>query len=379
MEYDKKSNLQVIKNRNKNMILKIIHDNYHISRAEIKRITGLSPTTVSNLVDELIEDGLVKESGVLDTGGVGRKAISVEINPSGMYFAGIEIDSEKIVVGIYDLRFNEAFCKETKIGNYSEILNFITETLRLAEKELSTSIKAIAIGVSGIIDTKNNRVLLSTVMDIAGENLAGDVEAQFSGVNVTLLNVSGLIAYAEAKKRGVKDLVSVDIGRGVGSGIIIDGRIYTGAEGTAGEFGHISIDMNGERCKCGNRGCTELYTNTDVIRKRAADILGENKVSLGRVRQEAENGNQKIIDMLNEITEILSYALVGLVNMMAPQSVVISGKITELGNTFLLPLKKAVADKCSIRQTEIEYSSVCGNAVTIGGAQEAFEKYINNI
>lgn len=375
----KKSNLQVIKKSNKNMILKLIFEHENVSRAELRRMTGLAPTTVSTLVDELIEKGLVKETGILDTGNIGRKAVSIEINPAGRYFAGIEIDDGKVAVGVYDLRFNEVLYYESALRSYNEIVAFIIESLKDATRKLKTNVYSAAIGISGVVDMKNNKVLLSTVVDIAGENFAEDIRAEFENMDVFLVNSSGLIAYAEMEKRGIRDLVTVDIGKGVGAGIIIDGKIYTGAGGTAGEFGHISIDMNGERCKCGNRGCTELYTNTDAIRRKAEKILGEENVSLSRIREEMEKRNSAIVDMIDEIAEILSFALVGLVNMMAPESVVINGRIKELGEFFLNPLKKAVEDKCSLRQTEIEYSSVEGNAVTLGGAQYAFENMVNRI
>ncbi len=378
MDIEKKSSQQVIKSNNTNMILKLIHSNKSLSRAELKRMTGLAPTTVSTLVDELIASGIVKEKGVVNTKGSGRKAVSVEINPSGRYFAGVEIESEKVVIGIYDLKFQEVFYKETEIGDYDKILRFIVDSIENQQQELLGEICSVVIGVSGIIDTKNNRVLLSTVMDIKDENFAYDIKAHFPNMDVTLLNASSLIAYAEKEKRGVKDLITVDIGKGVGSGIIIDGRIYTGASGTAGEFGHISIDMNGELCKCGNRGCTEIYTNTHALRRRAAKILGEDRVSLERIYNEAINNNQGIIDLINEVAEVLSFAIVGLVNMMAPQIIIISGKITELGEVFLVPLKKSVRKKCSLRNTEIEFSSVAGNPVTLGGAQYAFEKMLKD-
>ncbi len=375
----KKSNLQVVKKNNKNLILKLIFEHDSISRAELRRLTGLAPTTVSTLVEELIEKGLVKETGILDTGGIGRKAVSIEINPKGRYFAGVEIDDGKVAVGIYNLRFDEVLYYESAHTSYNEIIRFIIESLKDANEKLEANVYSTAIGISGIVDMKNNKVLLSTVIDIEGENFVGDLRAEFEKMDVFLVNSSGLIAYAEMEKRGIKDLVTVDIGKGVGAGIIIGGNIYTGAGGTAGEFGHISIDMNGERCKCGNRGCTELYTNTDVIKRKAGKILGEENVSLSRIRSEAEGGNKEMLAMIAQTAEILSYALVGLVNMMAPESVVINGRIKELGDVFLRPLKKAVGEKCSLRQTQIEYSSVEGNAVTLGGAQYTFENMINRI
>ncbi len=373
----KKSSLKVIKKSNKNMLLKLIHDSEYTSRAELKRTTRLAPTTVSTLVDELIESGLVRETGILDTGKIGRKAVSIEINPGGRYFAGVEIGSEKIIIDIYDLRFNIVFNRESETGTYKEILDFIISSLKDFYNESKIGIYSVVIGVSGIVDPQNNKILLSTVMDIKDENFVCDIKKEFPKIDVILQNTSALIAYAEMEEREVLDLVSVDIGKGVGSGIIIGGEIYTGAGGTAGEFGHVSIDMNGEVCKCGNRGCTEIYTNTDRIRKRAAKILGEDKVSLKRIYDEASGGNEEIIALIEEITQILSFAFVGLINMLAPESIVISGKIKELSEVFLNPLEKAVKDKCSMRQTVLEYSSIEGNAITLGGAEYAFEKMIN--
>lgn len=375
----KKNSQKAIKKSNKNMLLKYIHDNEYISRAELKRITGLAPTTVSTLVDELIEKGFVRETGVLDTGSIGRKAVSIEINPSGIHFAGVDIESDKVIVDIYDLKFNVILHSEIELKTYSEIVNFIISTLKSAEENMKISIYSVLIGVSGIIDRKNNKLLISTVMDINDENFAEDIKNEFPKIKVELFNSSALIAYAEKEIRGIKDLISVDIGKGVGSGIIIDGKIYTGASGTAGEFGHISIDMNGKQCKCGNKGCTELYTNTDLIRKRAAIVLGEEKVTLKRVYSEAVKGNKEIINIINEVADVLSYALVGLINMMAPESIVISGKIKQLKEIFIMPLKESVKNKCSQSQAEIVYSSVEGNPVTLGGALYEFENMLNDL
>ena len=239
----KKSSLKVIKKSNKNMLLKLIHDSEYTSRAELKRITRLAPTTVSTLVDELIESGLVRETGILDTGKIGRKAVSIEINPSGRYFAGVEIGNEKIIIDIYDLRFNNVFSRESETGTYKEILDFIISSLKAFYEEHGIKIYSVVIGVSGIVDSHKNKILLSTVMDIADENFVCDIKKEFPKMDVILQNTSALIAYAEKEKRDVLDLVSVDIGKGVGSGIIIGGEIYTGAGGTAGEFGHVSIDV----------------------------------------------------------------------------------------------------------------------------------------
>jgi len=372
----KKSSIKVVKRKNTSMLLRYIHSKENLSRAELKRLTGLSPTTVSTLVDELIEEGLVKETGILETKSSGRKAVSLEINPSGRHFAGVEIDGEKIAVDIYDLQFNPVVHKDAEPKSYPEILDFILETLKTAEREKNVKIYSIIIGFSGIIDSKLSKTLLSTVVDISYGDFVADIKKEFMGARVELLNTSELIAFAEKEERNSSDLISIDIGKGVGSGIIIDGKIYKGAGGTAGEFGHISVDMNGPQCKCGNRGCTELYTNTTVIKERAKKILNKDNISLADIKKESENQNEEIKAMLSDVAQILSFAIVGLINMLAPENVVISGKITELGDEFLIPLKEAVAKKTSVTKTQIECSKIKGNSVTLGAAQYAFSKML---
>ena len=195
---------------------------------------------------------------------------------------------------MYDLKFNLILHKDAESDNYPEILKFIFDTLKEAENSQNAKIFSIIIGFSGIIDAKLSKTLLSTVADISYGDFVADIKSEFMGARVELLNTSELIAFAEKEKRNSSDLISIDIGNGVGSGIIIDGKIYKGAGGTAGEFGHISVDMNGPVCKCGNRGCTELYTNTTVIKERAKKILNTDKVSLADIKKESQNGNEKI-------------------------------------------------------------------------------------
>ncbi len=371
-----KSSIQVVKAQNMNMLFNLLHENETLSRVELKRMTGLSPTTVSSLIDELIEKDLVMETGILDTGSIGRKAVSLTINPKGRHFAGIEIDGERIIIDIYDLTFFRVYHAEKELDNYEDTLDFLVSSL----KNLSgMKIYSIIIGFSGVLVKKGTGTFISTVTDISYEDLTRDIEKEFPEANVEMLNSSSLIAFAEKEERQLSDLISIDIGKGVGSGIIIDGKIYKGAGGTAGEFGHVSVNMDGPYCKCGNRGCTELYTNTSVIRKKAAEILGLEKVSLKTVRKEAEGGNAEIIKLLSDTAEILSIALVSLINMMAPESVVIGGKIKELGESFLEPLKKAVSEKCFLGETKIEFSLVSGNSATLGAAKYSYTQMLSQM
>lgn len=373
-----KNNLQLVKKSNLNLILKLIHERGSVSRAELKRITNMSPTTVSTLVDELIEKGLVKETGIIDTGTKGRKAVSVEINPSGRHFAGVEVEHEYLTLDVYDLEFSVVYHKRINIEENDDVIKHIISLLKDAKKENDINLYSVIVGVSGIIDISANKVLVSTVMNIEDIDFEGKIKEVFPNVDVILQNSSSLIAYAEKEERKISDLVTIDIGSGVGAGIIIDGNIYIGAGGTAGEFGHISINSAGVECKCGNRGCVERYTNTKLIRKKASEVLGK-KVTLEEIKFLAENGNDEIKKILFETAENLSVAVVGLVNMLAPESVIITGSITKLGDAFLLPLQKAVNSKCRLRNTSIEFSDIKANPVTLGGAEFAFEKMINKL
>lgn len=381
------ANLQLVKMSNLSLVFGLIHQHEKISRAELAHITGLSPTTVSALVDELIIDAMILEVGIGETTVSGRKPIMLEINPSGGYVFGIELTAEGFSVALFNLKGNCVEEITQNIEDYDMLCNILLDVIESTTQayfEDDKKLLGICIGVPGVIDKAAERVISSTVIPISGCNdFFNAVRRRYPYIPVKMGNESCFCAYSEkvALERDVHSLIYIDIDVGIGAGIILDDKIFTGAFGNAGELGHVSIDYNGPQCKCGNRGCLETLANVPVIKEQIqsrleigsyeSKLTGEN-LSLSLIKQALEAGDKLAQEVVSEICMRLAVGINNMINMMNPEAIILGGKITELGDEFLRILRKKI-EKVSfapnIKKLIIAYSAVSGNAVTRGGAR----------
>ncbi len=372
-----KAGQQTIKDVNLKLVFNLISRHEPISRADLKKMTGLSATTVSSLCEELLQKNLIIETGTKETSTSGRKAILLCVNPNGGYFCGIEI-STCLSIDIYDLNFRSIVTKTYDIENW----NALSPQIKTILKELEPSLKShgamlgITVGVPASIDTENSRILSSTILEYLNpeEDIIGNLKQAFPHVPVLLCNDSSLVAYAE-KEFGnhVSNLISIDISEGVGSGIVIDGNIYTGASGTAGEFGHVTVDYRGPKCKCGSRGCLESMISVPAILHKIEEKLNK-ALALSDIEPLLAAKNQAVLSVLDETAKILSFGMNNLLNLMDPELILLSGDIQVFGDAILIPLDHYLKEKALPgKQIAVQFSSVPGNAVTLGGAKYAFD------
>ncbi|MGN1058942.1 MAG: ROK family protein, partial [Clostridia bacterium] len=248
MEIRGKSSQQMIKDANLKLIFSLIGEYEPISRADLKKMTGLSATTVSTLCEELLLKKLIVEIGMKESATSGRKAILLSINPNGGYFCGVEI-GQSLCLDVYDLNFRRIAGEKRPVSDWKQLAACIASVLKKLAPDLKQhgAMLGLTVGVPASIDTENNRILSSTVLEQLDpeEDVIGELQKTFPEIPILLCNDSSLIAYAE-KEFGnhARNLVSIDISEGVGSGIVIDGGIYAGSGGMAGEFGHVSVDLN---------------------------------------------------------------------------------------------------------------------------------------
>jgi len=378
MQNSKKSSQQSIKEANLKLVFSLVCRERLLSRADIKKITKLSAATVSSLVEELLELGLIIEVGAKEVSTSGRKAILLDVNPAGGYLAGVEISSSAIVLDLYNLRFEKVLHKEKPLERNEAILYTLADFLR---KEASSyKILGVAVGVPAIIDSENSSVVSSTVVEIeTGINLVKFLKQDFPGAEIDLCNTSGLIAYAEKEFGagvGVLNLVSIEIADGVGAGVVIEGDIYGGTNGIACEFGHVSVDYKGPRCKCGNYGCLEMYVSLPAIIKETQRRLGKTVSGTSELKELLDADNIEAKAVVEEAARALAFGINNLVNIMDPEIVVICGKVCRLGDHLLSPLLKYRKELAlSENAAEIKYSLLGDDAVTMGGAKYAFDKF----
>jgi len=387
------ANLQLVKETNITLLFNLIYKLGPISRAELAQRTKLSPTTVSSLVEELIHDGMIIETGVGETTTSGRKPIMLEINPDGGYILSFEMLKDALLCDMYDLKCNEITVYKEKVDDFGAIGKKIIDEAEKMLKQNNISeekLLGICISLPGLIDFEKKRVTSSTVIPIDENNdFFNEIKQRFSNIPVFVENQSYLCAYAE-KEFGtdgdIEDLVFIDINVGIGAGIIIGGNVFKGSFGLAGEVGHITIDMNGPRCKCGNRGCLEIMANIPAIIQKiifaimsgrdtiVKEVIDNdyNKINMDTVKYAIENNDELVMEIMDETAMKLAFGINNVINLYNPQVIVIGGEIIKAGSFFLEKLKdhlNSIELKPNINKVKLRYSTLKENAATLGGAR----------
>jgi predicted NBD/HSP70 family sugar kinase len=396
----KTANLQQVKAANRSLVFGLIYRDGTVSRAGLTARTHLSPTTVSSLVDELIDLGLVYERGPSETTGSGRKPVMVSVNPGGGYFASAELTRDGFDLALYDLNCKELGRSSERVVRYSVIgvrliraIEQLMSGCGLEEKRLNS----ICIGAPAIIDPDRKVIIVSTVLPMKpGKDFIAELRSRFPGIPIRLENESGLRCYAEMEYgavTGIRDLLFIDIDIGIGSALILDGHLYRGSSGRAGEIGHVSIDYDGPACACGNKGCLELMANVPSLIRRVVSgmekgkpsVIGEltggetSRVDLETLRMAAERGDPVVCHALDETARLLASGINSVLNILNPQAIVIGGKMAELGQVLFDPLETHLA-RIALQPVSgsrsVYKSSLTGDAATLGGARLLLDEYL---
>ena len=374
-----KKTQQSIKEGNTRLIFNTLIEYQPISRAGIKKLTKLSATTVSSLVEELINEGLVEEIGLNDTSMVGRKAVLLRLNPTGAYFLGVEITNTRLKSDLYDLSFNIIKSREREFSGSTDLTLKLMDIIEKTKSITQNRLFGVTMGVPALVDGEAQRVVSSTVMDtLPDSKIFSIVSDLVPNACVSLKNNSSFVVYAEKERhKNVKNLLSVDINDGIGAGLVIDGELLQGQHGLAGEFGHLSVDYNGEKCPCGNRGCIEGLASVKAILKKM-NCAYDKKLTLLDAVALVEKSDKKAVEIIDETARILAIGINSVLNLVDPDLVVINGEIKAFGEHLLVPLKGYIEKTCfRKRHVQIEMSDIKTNSVTLGGAYYAFRTYFN--
>jgi glucokinase-like ROK family protein len=354
----------LVKQINKSIVLNTIRKKGNISRAEIAGITGLNKSTVSFLVDELINEGFVKEEGPGESKG-GRKPIILSINNKAGCIIGIDLDVNYILIVLTDLMANVIWEKkiDIKIGENQQTI--IERLIELIDEAISNApetirgILGIGIGVPGIVDYKKGSILLAPNLKWENVPLKQIVEDKFK-IKVHIDNEANVGAIGE-KWFGVgakyNNLVYVSAGIGIGTGIIINGELYRGTVGLAGEMGHMTIDIYDHQCRCGNTGCWENYAsekalleyiNTQLLMGKSDEYINKNNfytLSAIDIIDYARKGSKIAVEALKEIGRKLGVGVVNIINTFNPELVIIGNTLSLADDLILNEVLKEVEEK----------------------------------
>jgi predicted NBD/HSP70 family sugar kinase len=340
-----------VRRHNLSLVLSEVAERGPRSRATIALETRLNKTTVSSLVAELIDLGLLRESGRERPGAVGRPAQSVEVDPAGPFVLGLEVNVDYLAAEATDLAgvtHHSAFVRNDNRGEPGEVLGGL---LGLAERALEQPFAvgrrpaATTVAVPGLVDGEGRLVVAPNLhwADVAVADLLSPVGP------VTVENEANLGAVAELVEgagRGLRDFVYISGEIGIGAGIVIGGELFRGARGFGGEIGHLTIDPYGPPCGCGSRGCLERLAGQDALLRLAGwdprmRGPGPRREWPGAMLAEAaRGGNAKTLEALSQVGRTLGIAIASVVNMLNPEAVLLGGYFAPLVEWLREPIER---------------------------------------
>ncbi|EKN69110.1 ROK family protein [Neobacillus bataviensis LMG 21833] len=366
----------LMKKQNKNLVLDIIKNKSPISRTEVAKVTGMSPTSITRIVSELHSQGFVRETELV-TSGVGRKATLLDVCRDVLYTIGVEIDKLIIKIGIVDYVGEMAAwlsIPRDEAESYDETLMKVNRGMRdLIEKHQLPFEKIIGIGVGlpGSIDYMNGLVKVSDQLKWKHARLADDLK-RLTGFDVIIDNELKMKVIAENFKgmaRDSQNAVLVGIGSGIGAAIILNGEIYRGDSNNAGEIGHTVIDPTGNVCNCGKIGCLATYISEGAIIADSKKI--KNIQSIDEVFAAYRKRDSWAINIMDRTTTYIALALSNILCLYNPEVIILSGDTIEK----LPELKGEIERKCElyiwepIKDTlKVVYSGLSNQGVVLGAA-----------
>jgi len=356
-------NRDLIRAINRSTILNVIKTHAAIPRAEIARLTGLSPATVSAISAELIQDNLVFEKETGDSSG-GRRPIMLAINPHGGCVVGIKLMEDHALGALTDL-------EATPLGKQSYTLTdtsppavaralseLVSELLSNSENP-TANLMGVGVGLAGIVDSAQGLVRQSPFFGWTDVPLRELIQDRVN-VPVYLDNDVNTLAFAEkwfGAGRGIDNFLVVTFGRGIGLGIVVNGQFLHGARGSAGEFGHTVIQPGGELCACGKRGCLEMYASEPAMLRESAQAFQQGRLSsLPNTPEEmvllAEEGEIAAQEIFAQAGRLLGQSIANLINIFNPERILINGEGVRAGTWLFEPMQAAIDEHTmpSLRQ-----------------------------
>jgi len=369
-------------------VLRLIWDEERISRADIARRTGLSRSTVSEIVETLLATGLVSEAGVGDSRG-GRRPIVLEFQDAAGVVLGVDMGAAHVAVILTDLRGRILAAERTAHpvqgdpdGARALIRRLVETCLAAAGPLAARRLIGVGIGVPSPVDVRHPDRLSPVAMP-AWEGRHGlDTLLADLGVTILVDNDANLGALAErwwGAAQGLDHFAYIKIATGIGAGHVIDGRIHRGASGVGGEIGHVAIDPRGETCNCGNRGCLTTFVGAPALAARILalrpvypqSLLADGAPTVARLEEAARADDPLALQVIHEVAEHLGVAIAGMLNLLNPAAVILGGRIAGLGEKLIAPLRATALRRTFVpaaASTEIRASTLGSHGIALGAA-----------
>jgi predicted NBD/HSP70 family sugar kinase len=380
----------------KRKIIKQLYFGGSLSCAELSMLTDRSIPVTTKALNELMEQGSVVETGFATSTG-GRRPVMYSLKPDIMYVVSVAMDQLITRMAIMDMKHKVVGEIEKVELTLPNNPNALAELKRQIEEFITrrgipkTKIAGIGIAMPGFVDIKNG--INHSFLKVEEGSIVSYIE---NGVGVPVLidNDSSLIALAElrlgaARTRG--NAMVINISWGVGLGMILNGELFRGYNGFAGEFSHIPVFTNNKMCSCGKSGCLETETSLLVVVEKAIQGLKEGKTTslnslsfehieetVAAIMNAALRGDKFAVELFSEIGYNIGRGVAILIHLLNPELVVLSGRGSGIGKLWLAPIQQAINEHCIPKiaeNTAIHVSSLGHQAEIIGAAALVMENF----
>jgi predicted NBD/HSP70 family sugar kinase len=380
----------------KRKILKQLYFKNSLSCADLSKQIKKSFPLTTRMVNELINEGFVIGKGFAPSSG-GRRPLTYSLKPGILYVVAVAMDqfiTRMVMIDLQSGYVSEIEKFELPLPRNPDALSRLVEKINLfiinsgVEKE---RIAGVGIGMPGFVDSKKG--LNYSFLETDGKSIT-EYLAAILGLPVFIDNDSRLIALAElrfGKARKKKDAMIVNIGWGIGLGLVLNGELFKGHNGFAGEFSHIPLFSNNKLCSCGKSGCLETEASLLVVIEKAKSGLNQGEVSVLRelldenidkdaetIIRAAEKGDKFAVELLSEAGYSIGRGLAILIHLINPEIIILSGRGSLGGKLWLAPIQQALNEHCIPRlavNTDVEISGLGHEAELIGAAALVMENF----
>jgi predicted NBD/HSP70 family sugar kinase len=351
---------------------------------------------INSLLNELIEEGIIIETGYAPSSG-GRRPLMYSLKTGILYVLAVAMDQFVTRIALMDMqnRFITDLVKfDLNLSENSNALDKLTEKIQSViekSKIAKEHIAGIGIGMPGFVNTKTG--INYTFLKNENKSITKHI-SDHTGLPVFIDNDSSLVALAELRfgAGNRKSAMVINLGWGIGLGMVLDEKIFRGNNGFAGEFSHIPLFTNGKLCSCGKHGCLETESSLVILTEKARQGLKEGKLSLlgGEINYKsierdcdavltaAGKGDQFAISLLSDTGYIVGRGLAVLIHIINPEVIILSGRGASAGKLWIAPIQQALNEHCIPKladNTEIEISELAYEAEIIGAAALVMENY----
>ena len=387
-----------VRRNNLSLIVRTLRDGGPTSRARLAAETGLNKATVSSLVAELVERGLVDEGEMQRAGVVGRPGQMVGLNGSRVCGIGLEVNVDYLAVVVLNLRgdvlVSRRLALDVPTAGVDQVLEAMTGLLAeiIAQLEADgTAVAGVTVAIPGLMDVDRGVLTYAPNFGWRDVPLADSLRESLARNDFAIrvdndANLSALAEYADGADAGTSDLVYLTGEVGVGGGVIVGGELLRGADGFSGEVGHMPLDPEGHLCGCGRRGCWETMVGLGALLRTVAaadDPVRNPELDLEQrlelLHDRAATSDPATLDALERIGRGLGVGASILVNVFNPGVIVLGGYFAVLGEFLLAPMAKELADRvlagapCRVSLSQLGFT-----AAARGGAHVALDAILGD-